>query len=196
MSGAPVPLPEAAERKPMHQRTLEFQGFARADGLWDIEGRLRDCKPFDHLNYRNEPLAARTPVHDMSVRLTLNGAYEVVEIQAAMDASPFGVCPRAVAQLQSLKGARLGAGWRQALKSRLPRSASCTHLSELLQATATVAFQTLGLGGAPEGTNPLAHLGSGETPPFFVDQCHAWRADGEVVREVFPRFAKKPRLET
>lgn len=27
-----MPLSEATERKPMHQRTLEFQGFARADG--------------------------------------------------------------------------------------------------------------------------------------------------------------------
>ena len=175
-----MPLSEATERKPMHQRTLEFQGFARADGLWDIEGRLRDCKPFVHLNYRNEPLGAGAPVHEMSVRLTLNEVQEVVAIEAAMDASPFGVCPQAVAGLQ-------------ALKSRLPASASCTHLSELLQATATVAFQTLGLGRTPEGTNPLPQMGSGEAPPFFVDQCHAWRADGEVVREVYPRFAKKPR---
>lgn len=188
-----MPLSEATERKPMHQRTLEFQGFARADGLWDIEGRLRDCKPFVHLNYRNEPLGAGAPVHEMSVRLTLNEAQEVVAIEAAMDASPFGVCPQAVAGLQALKGVRLGAGWRQALKSRLPASASCTHLSELLQATATVAFQTLGLGRTPEGTNPLPQMGSGEAPPFFVDQCHAWRGDGEVVREVYPRFAKKPR---
>ena len=186
-----MPLPEAAERKPMHQRTLEFQGFARADGLWDIEGRLIDCKPFDHLNYRNEGLAAGVPVHDMSVRLTLNDTYELVAIQAAMDASPFGVCPQAVGGLQSLIGLRLGAGWRQAVKSRLPGTASCTHLGELLQATATVAFQTLGLGKSPEGTNPLPHMGRGDTPPFFVGQCHAWRADGEVVREVFPHFANK-----
>lgn len=124
--------------------------------------------------------------------LTLNEAQEVVAIEAAMDASPFGVCPQAVAGLQALKGVRLGAGWRQALKSRLPASASCTHLSELLQASATVAFQTLGLGRTPEGTNPLPQMGSGEAPPFFVDQCHAWRADGEVVREVYPQFAKKP----
>ncbi|MDO8771952.1 MAG: DUF2889 domain-containing protein [Burkholderiaceae bacterium] len=186
-----MPLPEAAPRKLLHLRTLEFYGFARVDGFWDIEGRLTDRKPFGHLNYRNEPLSGGAPVHDMSVRLTLNDELQLVAIEAATDASPFGGCHQVIPALQSLKGARLDVGWRQALKTRLPPSASCTHLSELLQATATVAFQTLGFGRTPEGTNPLLAMGSGETPPFFVDKCHSWLADGEVIHEVFPRFAKK-----
>lgn len=186
-----MPLPEAVPRKLLHLRTLEFHGFARDDGLWDIEGRLRDRKPYGHLNHRNQPLSEGTPVHDMSVRLTLDDALQLVAIEAAIETSPFGTCREVIPALQSLKGTRLDVGWRQALKSRLPRSASCTHLSELLQATATVAFQTLGFGRTPEGTNPLLAMESGETQPFFVDQCHSWRADGEAIREVFPKFAKR-----
>jgi len=189
-----VPLSDASPRKPLHRRALEFQGFAREDGLWDIEGRLTDRKPFAHLNYRNEPIGEGEPVHDMWVRLTLDDAMQVLAIEAATDASPFGICPDAIPALQSLKGLRLGPGWRQALKARLPPSASCTHLSELLQATATVAFQTLGFGRTPEGTNPLSGMGHGGVAPFFVDKCHSWRADGAAVLEVFPQFAKKPGL--
>lgn len=185
----PLPAPEA--RKLLHLRTVAFQGFARVDGLWDIEGRLVDSKPFDHLDYRNEPLAEGAPVHDMSVRLTLDDDLCVVAIAAATDASPFGGCHEVIPGLQSLVGARLDVGWRLALKTHLPPSASCTHLSELLQATATVAFQTLGFGRTPEGTNPLPAMGRSEAPPFFVDRCHSWRNDGEVIREVFPQFTKK-----
>lgn len=186
-----MPLTDTAPRKLLHQRTLEFHGFSRVDGLWDIEGRLTDRKPFGHLNYRNEPIREGTLVHDMSVRLTLDDELQVVAIEAATDVSPFGACTEVIPALQSLKGVRLDAGWRQALKARLPPSASCTHLSELLQATATVAFQTVGFGRTPEGTNPLSGMGRGETPPFFVDKCHSWRANGAVIHEVFPQFAKK-----
>jgi len=27
---------------------------------------------------------------------------------------------------------------------------------------------------------------------IFLDKCHSWRANGPVIHEVFPQFAKKP----
>ena len=46
--GSIVPLsaPPVA-RTPMHTRRLEYQAYERDDGLWDIEARLIDVKPFD-----------------------------------------------------------------------------------------------------------------------------------------------------
>ena len=40
-----MPLPEpGAKREPLHRRTIEIVGYRRADGLYDIEGRLHDRK--------------------------------------------------------------------------------------------------------------------------------------------------------
>ena len=52
-----------------HTRSVRFEGYARADGLWDIEAHLTDVKPDD---YRLAPgvRPAGSPVHDMRVRLT------------------------------------------------------------------------------------------------------------------------------
>jgi hypothetical protein len=32
------------KRRHLHTRTVTMQGFAREDGLWDIEGRMTDAK--------------------------------------------------------------------------------------------------------------------------------------------------------
>jgi len=33
-------------RRHMHTRTIECNGYLRDDGLWEVEARLRDVKPF------------------------------------------------------------------------------------------------------------------------------------------------------
>ena len=38
MLSAPQP------RSPLHTREITFQGYVREDGLWDIEGHLKDYK--------------------------------------------------------------------------------------------------------------------------------------------------------
>lgn len=42
---APSPASSARERR--HTRSIAFEGFKRADGLWDIEGHLVDVKDHD-----------------------------------------------------------------------------------------------------------------------------------------------------
>ena len=34
------------KRKKIHNRTVHCEGFLREDGLWDIEGHLRDTKTY------------------------------------------------------------------------------------------------------------------------------------------------------
>ena len=69
-----MPLPvSSAERRRLHQRSINIDGFKRADGLWDVEARLVDCK--DHVY----PMSTGTrnpgePVHEMSVRVTIDSA--------------------------------------------------------------------------------------------------------------------------
>jgi hypothetical protein len=58
----------------------------------------------------------------------------------------------------------------------------CTHLTEMLQAMATVAFQTLYPVLAKKAkTSPRP----GRSP--LIDSCHAFRSDGDVVKKQWPK---------
>ena len=40
-------LEPTVAREPLHRRSIEINGYKRADGLFDIEGHLVDTKPID-----------------------------------------------------------------------------------------------------------------------------------------------------
>lgn len=189
-----MPLPAPAPRRATHTRTLSFQGFARDDGLWDIEGRLVDRKPFDFRTHRGSVVAAETAIHDISIRLTLDDERRVVAVAASTDSIPFETCPRAADSLQALVGATIEAGWRRAIRDRLPMRESCTHMRELLVAMGTAALQAMSFGRNIEGTPGSQDRPSRQSEmPYYIDQCLSWRRDGPVVRDVFPLLAIDPR---
>ncbi len=87
----PLPSPEPRER--LHTRRYEFNGFQRADGLWDIEGRMTDVKSYGFDNDYRGRIEAEEPLHDMRIRLTLDDDFVVQDIDTATDAGPFAICP-------------------------------------------------------------------------------------------------------
>ncbi|HIK87341.1 MAG TPA: DUF2889 domain-containing protein, partial [Alphaproteobacteria bacterium] len=38
------------KREKIHNRSIQCEGFKREDGLWDIEGHLKDTKTYDFKN--------------------------------------------------------------------------------------------------------------------------------------------------
>lgn len=182
-----MPLPPPAPRQAAHQRRIEYQGFHREDGLWDIEGRLHDAKPFA-LPLRDKPLAAGEPVHHMQVRVTIDDAMRIVDIHASMLATPFAECPRAEPPVRKLIGATLGRGWRRALDEAIGSTRGCTHLRELLFGTATAAFQTLGAYREHQRRQRGEPEEMPSTPPFYMGNCMSWDFDGPVVARVAPQF--------
>ena len=92
----------------MHTRRVEYRGFHRADGLWDIEGTLHDSKPHDFEIQGERRWAAGEPVHHMHLRVTVDNTMVIREIAVAMDAHPHGPCPEAMAPMQRLVGEVLG----------------------------------------------------------------------------------------
>ncbi len=180
-------LPPASPRTSAHRRRIEYRGYRRDDGLWDIEGHLSDTKDYAQ-RMRERVLDVGEPVHDMQVRVTIDDDMTVVDIHAAMLSAPFAECPQAEPPVRRLIGATLGRGWRKALDEAIGGTRGCTHLRELLFGTATAAFQTLGSyrehlreqRGEPE---PLR-----STPPFFMGGCMSWDFDGPVVARVAPQF--------
>ena len=120
-------LSSPTSRNPLHTREITFQGYAREDGLWDIEAHLRDFKfhPFTTGGKTWEPGQA---FHDMWVRITVNTELVIQAIEVAMDSHPHPECPQVIPPMDALIGARLGKGWRKTINEHLGGIKGCTHL--------------------------------------------------------------------
>lgn len=180
-------------RRPNHNRQISFQSFDRQDGLVDIEGRIVDAKDYSYFDRERGMLAPGDPVHDISVRVTIDAQMVVHSIEVSMDAVPFSICGGGTSGAQSLVGVSIADGWRHALRQHMGRTAGCTHLRELLLALGTVAFQTAsaalderlraeGVSDADRNDNP-----------FFLDGCHSWAMDGPVTARYFPQYFRPDR---
>ncbi len=178
-----MPLPPPVAREHLHTRSYDMRGYLRDDGLWDIEGRITDTKTYDFDNVFRGTIHADEPLHDMLIRLTLDDSFTVRDIEAVTDGSPFGICPTIAPNLKRMIGQTVGPGWRRAIRLKLGGVEGCTHLSELLGAMATVAYQTL---------YPTLSKREGKKPrqgrPRLLDSCHAFRSDGEIARDSWPEY--------
>jgi hypothetical protein len=115
-------------RRHMHTRTIECNGYLRDDGLWEVEARLRDTKPFSQSASRyREELKPGAPVHDIALRLAIDDSMTVREAQATMRATPYPTCIEVEPILQRLVGERVGSGWRDVVRRKLGRLESCTR---------------------------------------------------------------------
>jgi len=185
------PVPHARER--LHTRSVEYNGYRRSDGLWDIEAELRDYRHYDTQTPAGL-LPAQASVHHMAINLILDDELTVQDVSARMMTTPFGSCREIEASLKPMIGARIGSGWRRAITDRIGGTHSCTHLRELLVNMATAALQTIPTWHAQQikkqGQNPNP---SGR--PHYLGQCHAWRLDGPLVQEIYPQFHQPSQQE-
>ena len=184
-------LSPPAPRRHKHTRSISCEGYQREDGLWDIEARIVDTKPFAYREPFRGLRAPGEPVHDMALRLTIDDHMVVRDIAVAMLAVPYGPCSSALPAFKGLIGRKIGAGWRRAVQECVGGVKGCTHLRELLLPAATVAFQTLG--SWPEDGQPAPEPDPDYQTerPHFVDGCKAWATDGEVVAQLYPQFHRK-----
>ena len=166
------------EREPLHRRTIEIQGYKRADGLYDIEGHLLDTKPYDfRLAAGIRP--AGEPIHSMWLRITVDRTLTIVDAQAAMDAMPYvDHCDAIVPAYRALVGLQIRSGYQQRLKELFGGVRGCTHISELAASLATAAFQTM---AGQRVQDPSAK-------PFQLDRCHALDATKPAVAKYYPKW--------
>ncbi len=176
-------------RHPVHIRRIECRGFRRDDGLWDIEGHLVDTRTHD-LDLRAEPriVTAGEPIHEMSVRITVDDDLTVRAIEAATAATPTRICPGAVEPMQALVGLRIAPGWTNAVKQRLGGARGCTHLMELMWPIATTAHQTVAGSRMDRILGPAA---PGQRPAK-IDSCWAYAAEREIVQRFWPEYHTGP----
>ena len=171
--------PEAGvEREALHSRTIEIRGFRRADGLYDIEGRLVDTKPHD-FRLAAGVRKAGEPIHSMWLRITIDRNLVIVDADATMDAMPYvGDCAKIEPAYRKLVGIAIRPGYQQKLKELFGGVNGCTHLTELAAALATGAFQTM----AGQRVQDPAKK------PFQLDRCHALDATSPVVGRYYPQW--------
>lgn len=182
----------APGRRLMHRRAVDCTGYLRDDGLWEVEARLVDTKPFDQRDPYRGDMAAGTPVHDIGLRLAVDDAFVVIEAEAMLRATPFPTCGAVEPILERLVGERIGPGWRELVRRKIGRLETCTHLAELLGPAVTTLFQTVSYGKTPDGRSSLEDQRQTAERPFYLGGCHSWRTDGPVVATLFPQFATKP----
>ncbi len=185
-----MPHPDqTGDRRLMHRRTIECAAYLRDDGLWEAEVRLVDTKPYaQRAPFRGE-IQPGDPVHDISLRLTVDDSFVIREAETRMRSTPFPTCIEVEPVVQRLVGLRIAAGWREQVRRKIPRLETCTHLAELLGPAVTTLYQTVSYGRNPDGRSALEDQRDASDPPFFLDGCHSWRAEGPIVAELFPQFA-------
>ncbi|MGH6952826.1 MAG: DUF2889 domain-containing protein [Alphaproteobacteria bacterium] len=183
-----MPLSPPAARERLHDRVVECRGYRRKDGLWDIEGHLVDSKSYGFPNRDRGRVSAGEPVHEMWLRLTIDDDMVIHEAEAATDFGPYRICPDITPNFRTLKGLKIGPGFRRAAHAVVGGTKGCTHLVELLGPLATTAYQTL---FSALSNRARADAESGQRPAM-LDTCHAYASDSEVVRRNWPKFYTGP----
>jgi len=178
-----VPLTESAARKLAHTRVVTCRGYERDDGLWDIEGRIVDTKPYRFQNRdRGGWIEADEALHDMSIRLTINLDLEVLDADAVIDFSPYNYCKAVAPIARNLIGLKIAPGFTQKSKRAMGANLGCTHLTELLGPVATTAIQTI----ASARSRAQEKEQKSQTPAF-LDTCHTYASDSPVVKLHWPK---------
>jgi hypothetical protein len=168
------------ERELRHTRRVRYEGYKRADALWDIEAHLSDIKNHD-FNLKTGVRRAGLPVHEMWLRITIDRRLTIVEATASSDAVPYpGGCETAAPAYRKLIGLSLVKNFRKSVAELLGGTRGCTHLTEMLAGLPTAAIQTFA-GEMPE------ERGDGRKP-FQLDQCHALETTTETVKKWYPKW--------
>jgi len=190
-----MPLSPPKPRQHLHTRTIDLTGYHRDDNLWDIEAHIIDKKTYTYDNKWRGTVASGLPVHDMSIRLTIDWELVVKEVEVVMDVQPYDICSEVLSNFQGIVGLKIGAGWNRRVREVVGGVLGCTHLAELLGPLATVTFQTLSADYARElmGLEPAAQGDIDEDQvPFMLNGCYTWSPQSPIVQEDYPKYYEAP----
>jgi hypothetical protein len=178
--GEIMPLTEPAERELLHLRDIAVRGYRRADGLFDIEAEIADTKSYG-FSVGGRRLEPGDRLHNMLVRLTVDENLMIVGAEASTEAGPFLTCAGGTEKFGRLVGLSIKSGFLREANARIGGVDGCTHIRELLQQMATVAFQTSFVLPSRQGNSAAA-------ANRLVNSCHAYSAAGPVVQRRWPEL--------
>jgi hypothetical protein len=177
----PLPITDV-EREHTHTRRVRYEGYKRADGLWDIEAHLTDVKNHDY-PFKTGVRRAGQPVHDMWLRVTIDRHLTILDALALSDAVPYpGGCETITPAYRKLIGLNLARDFRKNVRQAFGGVKGCTHLTEMLGGLPTAAIQTF--------AGEVKEEREDGKKPFQLDQCHALDTSGETVKMWYPKWYK------
>ena len=183
-----MPFPESVARKHVHTRAIDYRGFERDDGMWDIEAHMTDTKTYAFNNNWRGEVKVGEALHEMLLRVTIDDEFVIRDVVAVTDNSPFRVCPSITPNYSSIIGIKMGPGWRKAIRMKVGGVRGCTHLTELLFPMATVAMQTIWPLLRHRKKQPDSKVTKSKSRPVVLDTCHAWSTDSPIVKENAPDY--------
>jgi hypothetical protein len=184
-----MPLSQSIPRRALkHTRAISIKAFARDDGLWDLDAQITDTKTRDS-NLASGTRASGSPIHDLSLRITIDTNMTIVDAEAVSDAVPYpGFCNTIGPEYKKLIGLNLLRQFRFGVNERLSGIKGCTHITELAHLLPTAAIQAFA--GDVIDTRDGADDSNATEKPFQLDRCHALRVDGLAVAQYYPSWAK------
>jgi hypothetical protein len=199
-----MPLSPPPPRQPSHRRDISLNGYARDDGLFDIEAHLVDTKPVVVRSQDRGHIPPGEPIHEMWLRVTIDEAMAIVACEAVTDYGPFNECPGGAANFPGLVGLTIRPGFLREAAARVGGAAGCTHLRELLQQVGTTAFQSMWAVRArrreqrrreleAQGIRPSGPPDDGARR--LLNSCLAYDDAGETVKRLWPHLARGARAE-
>jgi hypothetical protein len=172
----------------MHTRRIELNGYQRADGLFDIDAHLTDTKAAGFSNHDRGFIPPGEPLHEMFMRMTVDEDLLITGFEASTDYSPYAICPEVTPNFARLAGLRISKGFLRQAAERVGGTHGCTHLRELLQQMATVAFQTTYSLRAKRATGEA----EASATPALLNTCYAYGSTSTVVQSHWPNHYTGP----
>ena len=177
----PLPVTEV-ERELLHTRRVRYEGYKRADGLWDIEAHLTDIKNHDY-HLKTGVRRAGQPVHEHVAAPDRRPQVQRSSMRPRRsEAVPYpGGCENDRAGVPEARrpesGARVSG---RSANELLGGVRGCTHLTEMLAGMPTAAIQTF--------AGEMQEEQDDGSKPFQLDQCHALETSTETVRVWYPKW--------
>ena len=185
MTNAPQ-VDHEVTREELHRRAIDFRGYRRSEGLFEVIARLTDTKPHQFTPpAESRTVAAGEPIHDMVLAVVFDADMVVRAVVPGMQAYPYRQCAAGGDVLQALIGLTIGAGWSGEVRKRLPAGEVCTHLREVLVPLASAAYQTM-----TRFRTHLLHATDASGKPAKIDSCYAYGASRALVKHFWPEHQR------
>jgi len=185
----------------LHQRTINLNGFLIEDDLYQLEAELLDTKNYDVPNYDRGNINAGDPIHKMKIVLTVDKQFYIKKAKATTFFSPFKACNSANNNFKMLEGIQIKHGWRKNVNEIIGNVNGCTHIRELLNSLATVAFQTIHGHNSKKDRDDKKENNSrkyqknnkeqNSKKPSLLSSCFAFRPNSKVVKRLWPEWYKE-----
>lgn len=179
------------QRELVHTRQISCRAFRLKNGFLEIEAALSDEKG-QEVPFRSRPtVQVGQLMHRMTLTLTIDDDYQIRDVRVETLEAPWPPCGETDAAYRRLVGLRLNAGFTRKMRDLLGGVQGCTHVTELVSQAANTYMQA----SWPDRVARQVAVSADprcwpdKSTLTFVDQCHAWRQDGETLLREYPELA-------